>query len=153
MKIFVTANKIYILLLFLLAFALLSACSNPVPATIPKEPPVPPDRVDVIYFYDSKICQCQAAPGEHVQSTLFINFNGDLASGKLTFQSIDLNDKNNATIAYKYGATSLSLFINIVRTNTEHIIAVPEIVLVKDDEPALERLINSRIQRYLSGEE
>jgi hypothetical protein len=82
-----------------------------------------------------------------------VNFGGDLASGKLTFQSIDLNDKNNATIAYKYGATSLSLFINIVRINTEHVIAVPEISLVKDDEPALERLINNRIQRYLDGEE
>jgi hypothetical protein len=152
MKIFVNANKIYILLLSLLAFALLSACSNPVPAATPKEPLSPPDRVDLVYFYDSKICRCQIAPGERIQSTLFINFGGELASGKLTYQSIDLNDANNAATANKYGATSQSLFINVVRGDAEHIIAVPEILLVKDDDEAIDRLVNNRIRAYLDGE-
>jgi hypothetical protein len=153
MKILINANKTYILLLSLLAFVLLSACANPVPATTPKEPLVPPDRVDVIYFYKYEDCPCQEVVGEHINTTLFMNFNGELSSGKLTFQSLNLDDKENVTIANKYGATPVSLFINIVRANNEHIIAVPEIFLVKDDEPALGRLINGRIQRYLDGEE
>jgi hypothetical protein len=154
MNIFVKANKTYLLLLSLLALGLLSSCSNPAPATnLPKEQLSPPDRIDVVYFYDSEICRCQAAPGEHIQSTLFINFLEELGSGKLTFQIIDLNDKNNAAIVNKYGATSLSLFINVVRADKEHIIAVPEILLVKDDDEALDRLVNTRIRGYLAGEE
>jgi len=140
-------------MLSLLAFALLSACSNPVPPTAPKEPPIPPDRVDLVYFYDSKICHCQIAPGERIQSTLFINFGGDLASGKLTYQTIDLNDANNAATVNKYGAISQSLFINVVRGDAEQIIAVPEILLVKDDNEALDRLVNTRMREYLAGEE
>jgi len=65
---------------------------------------------------------------------------------------IDLNDKNNVAIVNKYGATSLSLFINVVRANTENIIAVPEISLVKDDNEALNKLVNTRIRQALDGE-
>ena len=154
MNICVKANTTCLLLLSLMALGLLSACSNPAQSTNPvKEPISPPDRVDMVYFYDSKICLCQIAPGERIHSTLFINFSGELASGKLTYQSVDLNDKNNEIIASRYGATSQSLFINIVRADTENIIAVPEILLVKDDNEALDRLVINRISRYLSDKE
>jgi hypothetical protein len=154
MNAFVRTGKIYIPLIFMLALSLMSACSQSAPTTATQPAvPVPPDRVDVVYFYDSKICQCQIAPGERIRSDLFINFGGELSSGKLTFQSIDLASTDNATIATKYGATSQSLFVNIVRAGKEHIIALPEILLVKDDNEALDRLINNRITRYLAGEE
>lgn len=154
MKVSVNANKTYILLLSLLAFALLSACSKPAPATDTQvAPPGPPDRIDMVYFYDSKICHCQIAPGEHIQGTLFVNFNGEQTSGKLTYRSIDLADKNNAAIISKYGATSQSLFVDLVKAGNERTIAIPEFLLVKDDDEALDRLITGRIQRYLAGEE
>ena len=154
MNIFLKTNKIYILLLFLLALGLLSACSGTSPAANPPEEPLsPPDRVDVVYFYDSKVCLCHAAICEDIQSTLFLHFGGELTSGKLTLQCIDLDDKNNAAIVYKYGATSLSLFINLVRGDTEQIINVPEIILVKDDNAALDRLVSNRVGEYLGGEE
>ena len=82
-----------------------------------------------------------------------MNFNEELASAKLIFQSLNLDDKENATIAYKYGATPVSLFINIVRTDNEHFIPVPEIMLVQDDDAALDKLVNSRIRQSLEGEE
>jgi hypothetical protein len=154
MNIFVKANKICILLLSLLLFGLLSACSSPAPAANPpKEPLGPPDRVDVVYFYKGEDCHCQEVVGENIQATLFVNFNIELTSSKLTFQSLNLDDKENATIAYKYDATPVSLFINIVRADTEHIIAVPEILLVKDDDEALDKLVNARIRQGLDGEE
>jgi hypothetical protein len=154
MKIFTKANRNYFFLLFLLALGWLTACSSPAQLANPvKEPTAPPDRVDVVYFNDSEICHCQIAPGERIQSTLFIIYGGDLASGKLTYQSIDLNNANNAAIINKYGATSQSLFINVVRGDTEQITAVPEILLVKDDNEALDRLVINRISRYLPGEE
>jgi hypothetical protein len=151
---FVKTSKTYIPLIFTLALILMSACLKPAPAMdIQAAPPGTPDRVDVVYFYDSKICQCQAVPGEHIQSTLLTNFLIELTSGKLTFQSIDLNDPNGAAIANKYGATSLSLFVDVVRGDTEHIVPIPEIVLVKDDNEALDKLVIDRISKYLTGEE
>jgi hypothetical protein len=154
MNTFGKANKIYLLLLSLLALGLLSACSSPTPAANPaNEPSIPPDRVDVVYFYKGEDCHCQEVVGENIQATLFVNYNIELTSGKLTFQSLNLDDTENAAIAYKYDATPESLFINIVRADREHIIAVPEIFLVKDDDEALFKLVNTRIQQALDGNE
>lgn len=156
MNAFMKANKIHILLLSLLALGLLSACSGTSPeANTPEEPLGPPDRIDVVYFYDSKACLCYAVVGADIQSTLFLHFGGELTSGKLTLQCIDLNSDNNTAIANKYGATGtpLSLFINIVRGETEEIIAVPEIWLVKDDNRALDRLVSNRVSEYLAEQE
>jgi hypothetical protein len=154
MNIFLKVNKTYLLFLSLLALGLLSACYNPAPTTnIPKEPLSSPDRIDVVYFYDVKVCLCHAVVGAQIQSTLLKNFSKEQTSGKLTFQCVDIDNQNNAAIVSKYGATSLSLFITLVRADTEHIVAVPEISLVKDDEEALDRLVNTRIRGYLDGEE
>lgn len=154
MNIFVNANKIYILWLSLLAIGLLSACSSPaLIVNTPREPLGPPDRVDVVYFYKGEECHCQELVGEDIEAALFVNFNIELTSGKLTYQSLNLDNTENATIAYKYGATPESLFINIVRADTENIIAVPEILLVKDDDEALFKLVTSRVQQALDGEE
>jgi hypothetical protein len=154
MNIPVKANKIYILLLSLLALTLLSACSSPAPAAnLPKEPLSPPDRVDLVYFYSDEECHCQEIVGEDIQAALLVNFNIELTSGKLTYQSLNLDDTENAIIAYKYRATPESLFINIVRADAENIIAVPEILLVKDDDVALFKLVTTRVQQALDGEE
>ena len=143
--------KKYILFLCLSILILLAACSKPTDIASTNEQLGPPDRVDMVYFYNSDICTCQRDPGDQIQSTLFVYFNGDLTSGKLTFQNIDLVDPENAAIIDKYGAKSQSLFVDLVRGANEQIIAMPEILLVKDDDEALERLIKNRIPLYLSG--
>jgi hypothetical protein len=154
MNILIKINRPKLILLFLLTLGLMSACSNAAQSATPvKEPTVSPDKVEVVYFYDSEICHCQIAPGERIQSTLFINFGGDLSSGKLTYQMIDLTDSTNADIVSKYQATAQSLFISVIRGDSEQIIAVPEILLVKDDDEAIDRLIINRVNRYLSGED
>lgn len=150
MNTLVKTNKRYIALFIVLAVGLISACSRVTETEV--APPIPPDRVDLVYFYDSDICHCQIAPGERIQSDLFINFSGELASGQLTYQNIDLST-DNSTIAARYGATSQSLFVNIVRSDKEQIIAMPEFLLVKDDSEAIDRLINNRIREYLNGAE
>ena len=151
---FIKTYKRQIFLLLFLLPGFLIACKTPAPAaTTPEAPPIPPDRVDVVYFYDSEICHCQIVPGDQIQSALFINFGGEEASGKLTYRSIDLTDANNAAIVSKYGATSQMLFIDLVRGDSEQIVAVPEILLLKDDEEALGRLVVDRVQQYLAGNE
>ena len=154
MNIFVKANKIYILLLSLLALGLLSACSNPVPATTPPhEPSGPPDRVDIVYFQQGKPCHCIAVVGETIQATMFIYFQGDLSSGKLTFQMVDLDKEENADIAKKYNAAPFCLFINTVRGDSEHVVAVPEIWLTTGGgRDNLEEFLKSKIEKSLNGE-
>jgi hypothetical protein len=154
MNIFVNANKIYILLLSLLVFGLLSACSSPSPAANPTKKPLgPPDRVDIVYFHLGEACHCMDPTGECIYATVWLNFQDELASGKLTFQRLKLDDTHNANIAAKYNATPFSLFINIVRGDTEHIIAVPEIWPIRYESEALAELVKSKIRQSLEGNE
>jgi hypothetical protein len=93
------------------------------------------------------------AMGDCIHSTVFLNFQDELASGKLTFQRLKLDDTNNANIAAKYNATPFSLFINIVRGDTEHIVAVPEIWPIRYESEVLEELVKSKIRQSLEGNE
>ena len=91
--------------------------------------------------------------GSCIQSTVFLNFQDEQASGKLTFQRLKLDDTNNANIAAKYKATPFSLFINIVIGDTENIIAVTEVWPIRYECDALEELVKSKIQQSLEGKE
>ncbi len=154
MNIFLKTNKIYILLLSLLALGLLCACYNPAPATTTaNEPSIPPDRVDIVYFQQGKPCHCIAVVGETIQVTMFLYFQEEQSSGKLTFQVVDLDKEENAAIAKKYNAAPFSLFINVVRGDSEHIVAVPEIWLpTGGGRDNLEEFLKSKIEKSLSGE-
>ena len=142
MGIFRKANNIYLLLLCLFALGSLSACSGT---------QGPPDRVDVVYFHINEACACMDPMGDCIQSTVFLNFQDELASGKLTFQRLKLDDPNNANIAAKYSATPVSLFINVVRGDAEQIIPVPEMWTIRYESEALEELVKSKIRESLEG--
>lgn len=152
MDIATKASRTRITLPALLVFSLFAACSAPVPATNPsKEPLGPPDRVDVVYFHEGEACHCMDVMGDRIYTTIFFNFQDEQASGKLTFQRLKIDDEANAATAEKYNATPFTLFINVVRGNTEHIIAVPEILSLKYDEEALAELVKSKIRQSLNG--
>jgi hypothetical protein len=148
------ANRTYLLLLSLMLFGFLSACSSPAPAANPPQEPLgPPDRVDIVYFQRGKPCHCIAVVGETIQATMFLYFQEEQSSGKLTFQVVDLDENENAAIAKKYNAAPFSLFINVVTGDSEHIVAVPEIWLpTGGGTDNLEEFLKSKIEKSLSGE-
>lgn len=150
----IKVKRNYLVLLTVLILALISACRSPTPTlNLPAESLGPPDRVDVVYFTQGEPCHCIAAVGEHIQTVIWINFQDQLGSGKLTFKVVNLDDPKNAALAAKYNAMPFSLFINEVRGNEERIIPVPEIWLAeyRYDEEAFEELIKTKIEKSLSS--
>jgi hypothetical protein len=79
-------------------------------------------------------------------------FADELASGKLTFQSVDVQDSKNAAIVEKYGAYGSQLFINAVKDGTDHIEQVTDIWLVIGDDEAFVELVKGKIEKRLNGE-
>ena len=155
MNISIKANQLYPLLLVISMVGLLCACGSPAPAANPPEESAgPPDRVDVVYFQQGKPCHCIAVVGETVQAIMFLYFQAEQSSGKLTFQIVDLDESENTAIAKKYNAAPFSLFINIVRGDAEHIVAVPEIWLpTGGGRDGLEEFLRSKIEKSLNGDE
>ena len=127
--------------------------------TSPATPPAsnnssgPADRVDVVYFHRTQRCNPGIYAEEGTRYTLETYFADELASGKVTFQSINVQDEANADIVEKYNnASYLTLCINTVRDGTDHIEAVTDIWLVIGDDEAFVEIVKSKIEKSLNGE-
>lgn len=110
----------------------------------------PPDRVDVVYFTQGRPCHCIAVVGDAIQTAMFIYFQDEQSSGKLTFQMVDLDDPKNAVIAKKYNATPFILYILEVRGEYERIIDVPEIWSPRRE--SVQEIVKRKIEQSLNGE-
>jgi hypothetical protein len=114
----------------------------------------PADRVDVVYFHRTQRCYTCRYAEEGTRYALETHFADELASGKVTFQVINVDDKEaNADILEKYNDPSyLTLCINAVRDGTDHIEVVTDIWLVIGDDDAFVEIVKSKIEKSLNGE-
>jgi len=125
----------------------------------PQTPPVSnnssgsADRVDVVYFHRTQRCYTCLYAEEQTRYTVETFFTDELASGKVTFQSINVQDEANADIVEKYNnASYLTLCINTVRDGTDHIEEVTDIWLVIGNDEAFIEIVKNKIKNSLNGE-
>jgi len=113
----------------------------------------PADRVDVVYFHRTQRCYTCRYAEDGTRYTLETYFADELASGRVTFQVINVEDEANADIVVKYNnASYLTLCINAVRDGTDHIEVVTDIWLAIGDDDAFVEIIKGEIEKSLSGE-
>jgi len=113
----------------------------------------PADRVEVVYFHRTQRCPTCIYAEEGTLYTLETYFADELDSGRVTFQSINVQDEANADIVEKYNnASYLTLCINTVRDGTDHIEVVIDIWLVIGDDEAFVEIVKSEVEKSLSGE-
>jgi len=123
----------------------------------PKQPPPldkpsgAADRVEVVYFHRTQRCSKCLYAEAGIRYTVETYFADELASGRVTFQVINVQDGENAAIVNKYGAFTSSLFINTVRGGTDHIEEVKDIWLVLGNDEAFVNVVRSKIEKSLSG--
>ena len=141
-------------LLIILVAGMLCACESPAPEVPPPSDTssIPADRVEFVYFHRVQRCySCIYAEGG-TRYTVETYFADELASGKVTFEVFNVEDKGNATIVKKYGAFTSSLFINTVRDGTDHIEEVTDIWFVLGDDEAFIEVVKDKIEKSLKGE-
>ena len=113
----------------------------------------PADRVDVIYFHRTQRCYVCYYAEDGIRYTVETYFADELANGKVTFQVVNVQDEENAAIVNKYGAYTLSLFINTIRGGTDHIEEVTDIWYLIGDDEAFVEVVRDKIEKSLKGEE
>jgi hypothetical protein len=110
---------------------------NPTPPVI-TEPETPSEiqRVDVVYFHRTNRCHSCTYAEEQTRYTLETYFLDELESGMVTFQSVDVQNPDNAEIIEKCGAYTSQLFIIAITDDSEHIEHVEEIweLIGKDED-------------------
>jgi thiol-disulfide isomerase/thioredoxin len=153
-------NKAIKILLIVLACLALSLVVGYIVSNAPpqEQPPSnnssgPADRVEVVYFHRTQRCHTCIHAEELTRYTVETYFSDELASGKVTFQSINVQDEANADIVEKYNnASYLTLCINTVRDGTDHIEEVTDIWLVIGNDEAFVEIVKSKVEKSLSGE-
>jgi hypothetical protein len=132
--------------------------STPVDSDISPTPdgsdtsPTPADKVEVVYFYRTQRCSGCVYAETTTRYTLETYFADELASGKITFASFNLEAEENATIVEKYEPYTSALFINTIIDSTEYIAEVKEIWTVLFDDEAFIEIVRSKIEQSLTGE-
>ena len=112
----------------------------------------PADRVEVVYFHRTQRCYSCRYMEAAANYTVETYFADELASGKVTFQVINVEDEENAAIVQKYGASYLSLYVNTVIGGTDHIEEATDTYLLIGNDEAFVKALKSRIEKSLTGE-
>ena len=149
-------NKVRLFTFFLLIVLLvgiLCACGNrttEIPSTS-TTPGITANVVEVIYFHRTQRCNSCTYAENGTRYTLETYFKEELASDRISFKSINVEDKKNTVIVKKYGAFTSSLFINTIKDGTDHIVEVKEIWFVLGKDKAFVELIKGEIEESLEG--
>ena len=150
------------LLLVIVIAGILCACGGPAPEAPPDSPPnsngsdtptTSVDKVEVVYFHRTQRCYSCVYAEDSTLYTLETYFADELASGKITFVTLDVTSEENAAIVEKYEAYTSSLFINTIIDGTDHIEVVNEIWSVIGDDETFVELVKNKIEQSLSGED
>jgi hypothetical protein len=124
--------------------------AEPQPSPEP-EPPREANQVNIVYFHRTQRCHsCQYSEAQ-TSATLEKYFADELASGKITFVSVDVQDENNVEIIEKYGAFGPQLFISVLERNGETIEEVQEFWDFIDDDDGFSNLIIDKVNEALKG--
>jgi uncharacterized protein YbaA (DUF1428 family) len=142
---------------------MLCACTSPASEAPPNSdtppdsadsdtPPTPTDKVEVVYFYRAQRCTGCVYAENGTRYTLETYFADELASGKITFATFNVEAEENTAIVEKYEAYTSSLFINTIIDGIDHIEQVTEIWSVLGDDEAFIEVVRNKIEQSLSGE-
>ena len=144
--------------LFTILAGLLCSCASSTDtiATVPMQSSQligPADKVEVVYFHRHRRCEACTYAEERISYLVKTYFQEELASGKLTFGIYDIEDKDNAALAKKFGAIGSQLFINSIKDGIDHIRYIEEIWYwgCIDNEEVFDRTVKNVIKKALYG--
>jgi hypothetical protein len=113
--------------------------------------PVVKDYVELVYFHRTKQCYSCRYAGDTTKYTVETYFADELASGKLVFKKVDVQDKANASIVERYGAYGSSLFINDIVNGIDHIEPVTDIWYNVGKDEKFIKVVKDVIEKHLGN--
>jgi hypothetical protein len=146
----------------ILSMCILCSCSSPAqpatPSPAPTNTQVTPtpqpstngtNVVEVVYFHRAQRCSGCIYAGDTTEYTVETYFADKLASGKLVFKMLNLQDPANAAIVEKYGAYTSSLFINDIKGGIDHIEEVIDIWFLLHKDEQFVNLVKGELEKHL----
>ncbi len=92
------------------------------------------DRIEVIDFYGTHRCVTCKAIEANTKYALATLYPEELKSGKITFRTVNVDDKANYDMAEAYEATGTALYLNVVKDGKETHVDLTEQAFAKGKE-------------------
>jgi len=150
-----TRNKFFgFLAVLILSCSILYACNSPAQSmtrTMTRSSGGANGVVEVVYFHRTQRCSSCLRAEDGIRRTIETYFKDELASGKLVFKVLNVQDEANAAIVEKYGAAGSSLFVNEIKDGSDNIEEVTDIWFLLNNDKAFIKAVRSEIEEHLRG--
>jgi len=108
------------------------------------------NKIEVIDFHSIHRCITCKAIEANTKFTLEKYFSDELKSGEITFQSINVDEKENYAMAEKFEASGTSLFLNVHNNGHEGQVNLTDFAFLKGkDKAAFSKELKSIINKQL----
>lgn len=109
----------------------------------------PAEKVEVFLFHRTQRCATCVAIGKLSGQAVEEEFAGEVASGKVVFREINIDEPQNKALAGKFQASGSSLFINAVRDGKDNIREDMEVWRLTGDPEAFKKHIAGKLNVLL----
>jgi hypothetical protein len=94
-------------------------------------------KIEVIDFHSTHRCMTCNAIEANTKFTLDTYFSKDVNNGKITFQVINVDEKENEKLAEKFEASGTALFLNVIKDGQEKHIDLTEFAFMEGNNQAV----------------
>jgi len=109
-------------------------------------------KVEVIHFHTDQCCDSCERIGELSEDTIKSAYAAELASGKIVYMHINIDDPANQNFVQKYGVTGASLWTDVYDKTGIHPWEDLKVWYLVDDDAAFSMHVKGVIDGPLSGE-
>lgn len=109
-------------------------------------------KIEVFDFHSTHRCMTCNAIEANTKYTLNTFFADELKNNKITFQVINVDEKENEKIAEKFEASGTSLILNVIKNGKETQINLTEFAFMEgNDQEAFSKELKSKIDMELKA--
>ena len=150
-------KKTFLVSVFLFISLILTGCNSQANSQSAEEKETPSvqqeiaqvDKIEIIDFHSTHRCfSCQTIE-QFTQLALAEFFQPELSSGKITFQSINVEEGQNQPIVQKFQARGSSLFINVIRDGKDNIEEDTQVWRLVQNEAGFKSYLKAKIANLL----
>ena len=107
-------------------------------------------KIEVLDFHSTHRCMTCNAIEVNTKYTLDTYFAKELKEGKITFQVINVDEKENEKIAEKFEASGTSLILNVIKKGKETQINLTDFAFINgNDQDAFSKELKAKIDTEL----
>ena len=105
--------------------------------------------VEVVYFHETRRCTACINIEKWAYEAVHFSFLDAYADGRLTYRSINIDDRAHAALISSYGACYTSLYVNAIYGGSYHIVELTEAWLLSDKKDAFMAYVEEAIANAL----